>query len=145
MISNRNIGDQEVEYIYGMAFVENMVDLRKRKDFSTYTPHPTQKLLISAITDLEQLKATLTKRYEDAKKTTKNVENPKEAKALELNELLPARKTTEIDDELARKEAQIAALNKQRAELELENAMKKKENEELDKKRFSFEREQTLK
>ena len=62
MISNRNIEDQEVEYIYGMAFVENMVDLRKRKDFTLYTPHPTQKLLVGAITDLEQLKATLTKR-----------------------------------------------------------------------------------
>ena len=89
MISNKNIGDQEVEYIYGMAFVENMVELRKRKDFTLYTPHPTQKLLISAITELEQLKTILTKRYEDAKKTAKKMETPKEEKTPELNELLP--------------------------------------------------------
>ena len=73
MISSRNIGDQEVEYIYGMAFVENMVDLRNRKDFTLCTPHPTQKLLESVLPELEQLKTILTKRYEDTKKTTKKV------------------------------------------------------------------------
>ena len=98
MIANRNIQDQEVEYIYGMAFVENMVDLRKRKDFTLYTPHPTQKLLVGAITDLEQLKATLTKRYEDANKATKKVETPKEEKTPELKELLPERKGIKCEE-----------------------------------------------
>lgn len=40
-------------------------------------------------------------------------------------------KTSELDDELARKQAKIDALNRERAELELANAKKKKENEEL--------------
>ena len=93
MLQFRRDGDQEVEYIYGMAFIENMMDLRKRKDFATFTPHPTQKLLLSSVSDLEALKKTLETRYLSNNQKKSKVA-PAESKVKrkeepELVELLP--------------------------------------------------------
>ena len=81
MIQNRQQGEQEAEYIFGMAFVENIMNIKKRPEFKkdrAYSSHAAIGKLVSVFTELETLKSTLEKRYLDhAKSSSSQKEAPK--------------------------------------------------------------------
>ena len=98
MVQNRDLGDQEVEYIYGMAFVENMMDIRKRPDFAKFRPHKTENLLLESVGSLEKLKAELEIRYKQKRTEKKEPKVEPLPKAPELNSLLPDRKGIKCEE-----------------------------------------------
>ena len=97
-MQNRDLGDQEVEYIYGMAFIENMMDLRKRPDFAKFKPHRTEKLLVESVGSLEKLKAELEIRYKQKRTEKKEPKVEPLPKIPELSSLLPDRKGIKCEE-----------------------------------------------
>ena len=98
MVQNRDLGDQEVEYIYGMAFVENMIDIRKRPDFAKFRPHKTEILLKESVGSLEKLKVELEIRYKQKRTEKKEPKVEPLPKTPELSSLLPDRKGIKCEE-----------------------------------------------
>ena len=69
---NELLGEQESEYIFGMAFVENIAGIRKRPEIKKnpeFAHHPVFRKLGPALDRLEKLKIDLTQRYATAELT----------------------------------------------------------------------------
>ena len=66
ILQNELLGEQESEYIFGMAFVENIAGIRKRPEIRKnpeFAHHPLFKKLGPTLDRLEKLKEDLTQRY----------------------------------------------------------------------------------
>lgn len=64
---NELLGEQESEYIFGMAFVENIAGIRKRPEIKSnpeFAHHPVFRKLGPALDRLEKLKDNLKSRYD---------------------------------------------------------------------------------
>lgn len=101
---NELLGEQESEYIFGMAFVENIAGIRKRPEIKTnaeFAHHPVFKKLGPALDRLEKLKDDLTKRYEIVAKDKAAEERSRASTATKVTTQI--RNTPEIIDQLLSK------------------------------------------
>ena len=101
--------DQEKEYIFGTAYIDAVLQLRRTKEFKTdpkyYNPLPIMKKLTLTLDRMEELKNTLTERYDEfnhaqkaAEKMAKEHEAAEKVKAAETASNL----TKRLEDELGK-------------------------------------------
>ena len=103
---NELLGEQESEYIFGMAFVENIAGIRKRPEIKKnpeFAHHPVFKKLGPALDRLEKLKEDLTKRYATAAKEKATNEQNITASTSTAKVPVQVRNTPKIIDEILSK------------------------------------------